>query len=100
MLKLIVLTMLVTGYCDASGASPFEGITASGVRATEITIACPPWMEFGTKILMGDNTYICQDRGGAIKGLRLDRWFPTCEAAIQWGRVEKQVITPRTVVRW
>ena len=30
------------------------------------TIACPPQLEFGTKIKLKDNVYTCRDRGGMI----------------------------------
>lgn len=30
------------------------------------TIACPPELAFGTKILLDENIYTCRDRGGAI----------------------------------
>jgi len=88
----IILTMVVTGYCDATGASPFEGMTASGVYTNRFTTACPPEMEFGTVIIMDGKIFICEDRGGAIKGNRLDIWFPTCDDAILWGRQEKEVL--------
>lgn len=30
------------------------------------TIACPPELPFGTKILLDNNEFTCRDRGGAI----------------------------------
>ena len=30
------------------------------------TIACPPELPFGTKILLDGNMFTCRDRGGAI----------------------------------
>lgn len=32
----------------------------------DVAIACPIELEFGTKIIIGDKTWICMDRGGAI----------------------------------
>lgn len=90
-----MLIMTVTGYCDQTGAPPFEGMTASGVQANEITMACPTWMEFGTVIMVDDQIFVCMDRGPAIEGLRLDRWFPTCGEAMEWGVQEKTVIIVR-----
>lgn len=64
-------------------------VTASGYRLKEEdkyqVIACPPPIKFGTKIMIklpSDHplypnkewTATCQDRGGAIKGKRLDLW--------------------------
>jgi len=84
------LVMIVTGYCDQTGAPPW-GITASGIPTTNFTMACPPEMEFGTVIIMDGQIFICMDRGPAIKGNRLDRWFPTCMEAIEWGKQKKLV---------
>ena len=46
------------------------GVTASGIKVQEKrTIACPPEFPFGAKIkIEGMGTYVCEDRGGAIKG--------------------------------
>ena len=88
---LFLIAMTVTGYCDQTGAPPYQGITASGMKATEITMACPPEMPFGTVILMDGRIFLCMDRGPAIKDNHLDRWFPTCIDAILWGVQEKRV---------
>lgn len=88
------IVMLVTGYCDATGAPPW-GITASGMPTMTFTMACPPEMEFGTIIIMDGQVFICVDRGPAIKEGRLDRWFSTCREAMEWGRQKKRVIVLR-----
>ena len=85
------LVMTVTGYCNATGAPPYQGITASGMKANEIVMACPPEMPFGTVILMDGRIFFCMDRGPAIVKGRLDRWFSTCNEAIEWGKQRKEV---------
>jgi 3D (Asp-Asp-Asp) domain-containing protein len=75
-----------TAAADECGKS--DGITASGVRVKEgETIACPPQFPFGTRIsIEGLGTYICQDRGGAIKGNHVDIYMETKTQAFAFGR--------------
>lgn len=54
---------------------PLYGVTASGAYVQEnLTIACGPEHEFGTRIYIPyfDNEFECQDRGGAITEGKLD----------------------------
>ncbi len=77
----------VTGYSstpDQCSGNPF--ITASGARVHKGTMACPPEYPFGTKIeIEGMGTYVCEDRGGAIKGNHFDMWFESRGEALNWG---------------
>jgi len=106
-----VVRMEVTGYCPcgeccnwkrsfwrlgkpviASGPDKGKpkqvGVTASGLRARPGTVAAD------TRLLpMGTILYIpgygwgrVEDRGGAIKGKRLDLFFRSHHDALQWGR--------------
>ena len=74
-----------------------DGITASGVKATaNHTIAAPPEYAFGQEIEIEGITYVVEDRGGAIKGDKIDIFFDTHEEAqafgVQWveGKVFKK----------
>lgn len=82
------ISILVTGYSstpDQTWGDPFT--TASGTRVHLGTMACPPQYPFGTKVsIEGRGTYICEDRGGAIKGNRFDMWFESRGEALQWGK--------------
>lgn len=82
------MAILVTGYSstpDQTWGNPF--ITASGTRVHKGTMACPPQYPFGTKIRIDNmGTYICEDRGGAIKGNHFDIWFESRIEALQWGK--------------
>ena len=54
-------------------------VTANGYRLAEQdeykAVACPPSLKFGTRLhIDGIGEVVCQDRGGAIKGKRLDVW--------------------------
>ncbi len=78
----------VTGYCPCKKCCGKEdGITASGVKATaNHTIAAPSKYAFNTRIeLEGYGTFVVEDRGGAIKGNRIDRFFNTHQEALNWG---------------
>jgi 3D (Asp-Asp-Asp) domain-containing protein len=87
----------VTGYCPCMKCcGKTDGITASGVKATaNHTIAAPRTYPFGTRInLNGYGVFVVEDRGGAIQGNRLDRFFNTHQEALNWGvrNVEGSVV--------
>jgi 3D (Asp-Asp-Asp) domain-containing protein len=93
--RMQVLMMEVTAYCPCkkccgSGAS---GITASGrnVRYNDGRfVAADSRFKFGSRMIIpgyhNDRPVEVIDRGGAIKGDRLDVFFPTHQEAIAWGR--------------
>jgi 3D (Asp-Asp-Asp) domain-containing protein len=64
------------------------GITASGLKVQEKrTIACPPEFPFGAKLsIEGYGTFVCEDRGGAIKGNHIDIYMETKSEAFAFGR--------------
>lgn len=75
-----------TAAADECGKS--DGITASGLTVEENrTLACPPAFPFGTKIaIKGMGEYRCEDRGGAIKGNKIDIYMETKKEAFSFGR--------------
>ena len=88
------LECVITAYCHcAKCCGKTDGITASGDKATEgVTIAMDKSMPFGTKIYIdGVGERIVQDRGGAIKGNRIDLYFDSHQEALNFGRQTKQV---------
>lgn len=82
------IEILVTGYSstpDQCWGDPFT--TASGARVHKGTMACPKQYPFGSKIkIEGMGTFVCEDRGGAIKGNHFDMWFESRSEALQWGK--------------
>jgi 3D (Asp-Asp-Asp) domain-containing protein len=84
--KFIINASAYTAAADECGKS--DGITASGAKVREHeTIACPKSFAFGTKVnIEGYGTYICQDRGGAIKGNKIDIYMETKAQAFAFGR--------------
>lgn len=79
---------LLTGYCPcASCCDKIDGQTASGVYATSNhTIATDSRFEFGTEFIIDGNVYTVEDRGGAIKGNRIDVFFDTHSEALNFGK--------------
>jgi 3D (Asp-Asp-Asp) domain-containing protein len=84
--KFVINASAYTAAADECGKS--DGITASGKKVKENeTIACPKSFAFGTRInIDGYGTYICQDRGGAIKGNKIDIYMKTKAQAFAFGR--------------
>lgn len=84
--KFTINASAYTAAADECGKS--DGITASGVKVkAKRTLACPPIYPFGTKIkIEGYGTYVCEDRGGAIKGNHVDIYMQTKKEAFAFGR--------------
>ncbi len=95
------ISMIVTAYSpDWRSCAPFDdGITASGYSVMTNggkLIAADKRFKFGTLLSVpGYNDNLptpVLDRGGAIKGNRLDVLYPTHEIARQWGRKRVDVV--------
>ena len=87
-------TYTITAYCPCvKCCGKTNGITASGVKAVQgVTVAMGKSIPFGTKIYIdGVGERIVQDRGGAIKGNRIDLYFDSHQEALNFGRQTKQV---------
>ena len=107
----VVMVMEVTGYCNCGkccswyrpywglgspvisegpnkGKPKTVGLTASGVQAHRGTVAADTSvLPFGTVVHVEGYGYgRVEDRGGAIKGNRLDLWFASHDEALKWGR--------------
>ena len=90
----IVEEYVITAYCSCvKCCGKSDGITASGEKAVEgVTVAMNKTIPFGTKIYIdGVGERIVQDRGGAIKGNRIDLYFDSHQEALNFGRQTKQV---------
>ena len=85
----------LTAYCACMKCcGKTDGITASGVRAKEgVTVAADSALPFGTKILIDNHEYIVQDRGGAIKGNKIDVFFDSHQDALEFGVQYKEIFT-------
>ncbi len=81
--------MNVSAYCPCEICCEnfADGITASDTPATGKLIAAPRNYAFGTRMdVPGYGTALVEDRGGAIKGDKIDLLFPTHQDALVWGR--------------
>lgn len=85
------ITAYTAGY-ESTGKTqehPAYGITASGELVKEnYTIACPPELEFGTEVYIPyfSQKFVCEDRGGAIKGKTIDVYMEKLDDAKEFGR--------------
>jgi 3D (Asp-Asp-Asp) domain-containing protein len=81
-----------TGYCScAKCCGKSDGITACNHRIArgDTFVAADKFYGFGTEMVIpgysGERPVKVLDRGRAIKGNRLDLYFPTHEQAQKWG---------------
>lgn len=84
----------VSAYTVGDDYTPSHGITASGEKVkANYTAACPSSLPFGTKlyILDLDHVYTCKDRGGFIKGKKLDIYMDNKREASKFGRKNLKV---------
>lgn len=82
---------VITAYCTCRiccGVYSGGNRTASGtVPTTNRTLAVDTnVIPFGTKLVINGQVYVAEDRGGAIKGKRIDMFFYTHKEALRWGR--------------
>lgn len=92
----MVMYVTATGYCSCSQCTgPGDGtVTASGARTkANHTIAASSQFSFGTEFYIpyfsknsNRGIFEVEDRGGAIKGNRIDIYFNTHEEALKFGR--------------
>lgn len=77
----------ITAYCSCSKCcGKATGRTASGTRATAgRTIAAPSKFAFGTKLSLNGKVYVVEDRGGAIRGNKIDLYVNSHAEALAWG---------------
>lgn len=77
----------ITAYCScAKCCGKTNGITAMGTKATEgRTVAASSQFAFGTKLNINGHVYTVEDRGGAIKGNKIDIYVNSHAAALAWG---------------
>ena len=97
-----VVMMEVTAYCPCTKCCgpKAQGLTASGKPVSynggAFVAADTNKYKFGTKLMIpgyGDGGAVeVIDRGGAIKGDRIDVFFPTHAEALRWGR-QKVAVT-------
>lgn len=82
-------TFKLTAYCSCPICCGqwANGITATGTTAQAgRTIAVDPSViPYGTKVQINGHTYVAEDTGGHIKGNRIDIFFNSHTAALEFG---------------
>lgn len=83
----------VYSYGPNKGQRKIVGQTASGTQARPGTIAADTSIyPFGTIMYVPGYGYgRVEDRGGAIRGQKLDLFYRTHQQALEWGRQHKEV---------
>lgn len=83
-----LLLQPVYAYGPMKGERKKVGVTASGTKAKKGTIAADTSVfPFGTRMKVpGYGNGVVEDRGGAIKGNKIDLFFRTHRQALEWGR--------------
>lgn len=89
-------TFVITAYCTCKiccGIYSGMNRTSSGtVPTSNHTIAVDTdVIPFGTRVVFNGQVYVAEDRGGAIKGNRIDLFFMTHKEAIRWGKRTMEV---------
>jgi 3D (Asp-Asp-Asp) domain-containing protein len=87
------IPMRVTAYCPCEQCCGewADGVTANGhvIEPGDCFVAADRRFKFGTEMLIkgynNSKTVKVYDRGGAIKGNKLDVFFHTHQAALEWG---------------
>lgn len=78
----------ITRYCPCEKCcGPSGDVTASGTIAAEgRTVAVDPSIiPIGAEVMIGDQVYIAEDVGGAVRGNRIDVFMESHEAALKGG---------------
>lgn len=98
--KELEMEVTTTGYSASREEGTEDGITALGTKVRRGVVAVDPLV-----IPLGSEVYIpgygwarAEDTGGAIKGHRVDLFFPTREEALRWG-VRKVRVLVRPLAR-
>lgn len=88
-IEIVDVQLEATAYChcvQCTGTS-YEAPTASGETAkVNHTVAMAKNIPFGTRVLIGEQVYVVEDRGGAITDNRIDIFFNTHQEALEFGR--------------
>ena len=82
-------TFNATAYCGcAACCGSAGGHTASGTtpKAGRTIATDPSVIPLGSKVMIDGHVYIAEDTGGAIGGKRVDIFFSSHSAALQFGR--------------
>ena len=94
-----LVVAIITAYSELDSCHyPVKGgcLTASGTIASETTIACPRSWPLGTKVLIEDKEYTCEDRYNKNLSDRIDKWVgygkQAHKDALEFGLQKQEVV--------
>lgn len=89
---LLIILCTVTAYTASfEECGKTDGITASGVKATENhTVACD-FLEFGTQVVIMGQTYVVEDRIGEGHPSKIDIFMKDKDKAVEFGNRQLEV---------
>lgn len=82
---------------DENGKEIVYGAASVPLKEGVSVAADTSLLPFGTEIFIDGKKYVVQDKGGAIKGNRIDIYFEDHDAALQFGVQTKKVYIERAV---
>ncbi|MGB9848910.1 MAG: 3D domain-containing protein [Moorellaceae bacterium] len=92
--KEVEMEVVATGYSASREEGTEDGVTAAGTRAHRGVAAADLRV-----IPLGSEVYVpgygwarAEDTGGAVKGRRIDLFFPSREEALRWGVKKVRVL--------
>lgn len=90
----------ISYYCGGECCNgKWAGISASGKELKPGMVAMDKSFDFGTTIYMNEdgvmNEYVCEDRGGAITGRRIDVYCSDHKTATQLGVIYTEVFVKK-----
>lgn len=80
---------------DENGNDIVYTATGAIARANHTIAVDPSVIPYGTKVIINGTVYTAEDCGGGIKGNRIDIYFDSHEAALQWGRQKHEVFVSK-----
>lgn len=86
--EFFVMATSYTAYCQGcSGKTAWKGINLRKYPETKVIAVDPSVIPLGTKVYVEGYGYAtAADTGGAIKGYKIDLFYPEKEQALEWGR--------------
>ncbi|RBW69560.1 3D domain-containing protein [Bacillus taeanensis] len=88
----VVKTITVTATAYTANCKNCSGITATGINLKKnpnlkVIAVDPKVIKLGTKVYVEGYGYaVAGDKGGAIKGNKIDVFIPSQKQALQWGK--------------
>ena len=87
-----IVTAFVTAYSPIEGCDDPDCIMASGKKVYEGAVACSRKIPLGTKVKIGADVYVCEDRLALRFDDRIDIFINDYQKAKEWGIQQRNVL--------